>query len=244
MRVLHDSSGQFAVWQETSIPAATNAAWPSFVKLMRDLASDTGWEVPAQIHEVLSFYQPYLEEIYDNPEGRLRDLEQLQQVSERFADRRSLLTDLALDPPTSTGELVDRPDQEDDYLILSTVHSAKGLEWDVVYTISAVDGTFPFSRAQNDPDQLEEERRLFYVALTRARNQLYVTYPQQVYQAARRGFGGDAFGFARLSRFVTADVMRCFQQVSPRPGRHSSSESRFFTPHSTERSSRRFRPKF
>ena len=145
---------------------------------------------------------------------RRRDLEQLQQLAERFPDRHSLITDIALDPPTSTTDLPQQAGRPDDYLVLSTVHSAKGLEWDVVYTISALDGTFPFSRAQNVPEQLEEERRLFYVALTRARNWLYVTYPQQTYLASRgkrvrrflRVFQTEPLHHAQSEKTLSGDV--------------------------------------
>ena len=167
MAGLHQAAGDLQAWKDVSVPSAAGNVWPKFVKLMNRLASRATPSLSDQLRAILTFYEPFLEERYDDAEMRRRDLEQLQQLAERFPDRHSLITDIALDPPTSATDLPQQAGRPDDYLVLSTVHSAKGLEWDVVYTISAIDGTFPFSRAHSVPEQLEEERRLFYVALTR-----------------------------------------------------------------------------
>jgi DNA helicase-2/ATP-dependent DNA helicase PcrA len=131
-----------------------------------------------QVSAALTFYQPLLEEQYDNHAQRLSDLEQLEQLAATFPDRATMLADLTVDPPTTAAELPDEPHDED-ALILSTIHSAKGLEWPVVYILHASDGKIPLDRAAADPEQLEEERRLFYVALTRDADWLYVCYPQR-----------------------------------------------------------------
>ena len=119
----------------------------------------------------------------------------------------------ALDPPTTNSEFAERPNQNEDFLVLSTVHSAKGLEWDVVYTISAADGSFPFRRAMGSPEQIEEERRLFYVALTRAKTRCTSVFPQRSYQAWRGNYG-DPYELARLTRFITPKIGKHFQSMA------------------------------
>jgi DNA helicase-2/ATP-dependent DNA helicase PcrA len=155
------------------------------------------------------FYAPLLEEKYDNAAPRLRDLEQIEQLAARFADRASMLAEITLDPPSSTGDFAADPLLDEDYLILSTIHSAKGLEWDAVYVIHASDGNIPSDMATRDAEQIEEERRLFYVALTRARHALAVCFPQRYYQGHWRQ-GVDPYGFAQLTRFITKGVKRHF----------------------------------
>jgi DNA helicase-2/ATP-dependent DNA helicase PcrA len=159
---------------------------------------------------VRQFYGPFLDEHYDYAEPRQRDLEQLEQLASRFANRRTLLTELALDPPTTTEALAGPAHLDEDYLVLSTMHSAKGLEWDAVYVIHAADGNIPSDMATGDTAQIDEERRLFYVALTRARNWLYVCFPQRYYHAARGRFS-DRYGYAQLTRFLPRDIQSGLQ---------------------------------
>lgn len=239
--LLHQAAGDVRVWQKAAVPAATRKVWPEFLKLTSRLTRQATAPLPDQIGAILDFYEPFLEQQYDNADARRRDLEQLQALSERFPDRNSMITDIALDPPTSTRELPDQAGESDDYLVLSTVHSAKGLEWDVVYAISAIDGVFPFSRAQSVPEQLEEERRLFYVALTRARDWLYVTYPQQTFLAARGGDYGDSYAFSKLSRFITPKVKKLFQETSEYE--HTDDDDELLPPSSSSRR-RDFRPRW
>jgi ATP-dependent DNA helicase UvrD/PcrA len=123
-----------------------------------------------------------------------------------------MLTEIALDPPTTTEDLAGEPLLDEDYLVLSTIHSAKGLEWDAVYVIHASDGNIPSDMATGSTEQIEEERRLFYVALTRAKDSLYVCFPQKYFHAYR-GRSTDQFGYAQLSRFlsgVVKDHFECF----------------------------------
>jgi len=213
LTTLQQVSGNVRVWESAKIPAATRPAWPKLLKLMTRLMADAARPLSRQIASVLKFYEPFLQEKYDNAEARWRDLEQLQQLSERFADRNAFITDLALDPPSSTNDLKQAPDEEVDQLVLSTIHSAKGLEWDVVYVITATDTNLPSIRTHRDPEQLEEERRLFYVALTRARQWLYVVFPQHSYQYSS-SYGGDPYALARLTRFITPSVKKLFRPMS------------------------------
>ncbi|HEY9230201.1 MAG TPA: 3'-5' exonuclease, partial [Gemmatimonadaceae bacterium] len=119
---------------------------------------------------------------------------------------------IALEPPSSTQDLAGGADADDDALVISTVHSAKGKEWDAVFVIWAVDGWFPSSRSLDDEDELEEERRLMYVAMTRARNHLAVTYPLNVY-ATRRG---SDYSIDQLSRFIDRGVRERMQRIVPK----------------------------
>lgn len=131
---------------------------------------------------VLNYYLPYLKEHYDDHPRRLRDLEQLLTIMERYERLNDFLDDMALEPPNSSiGNNLSLNDNHVDRLTLSTVHSAKGLEWHSVFIIWALDGRFPSHHAIDRSDALEEELRLMYVAATRARENLFITYPAQVY---------------------------------------------------------------
>src|SRR4051812_13038772 len=141
-------------------------------------------------------YEDYLEANYDNHHSRLDDLEQLASFSHQFAALEDFLTQLAL--LTSIEAEEDKPSGDDqEKPRLSTVHQAKGLEFDVVFIIMLCDGLFPSSRSSETPEGLEEERRLMYVAITRARDELYLTYP--VYRAAR---GATDDFIQKPSRFI------------------------------------------
>lgn len=166
---------------------------------------------PAEsIRLVRQLYDPLLQATYDDAPPRMADLDQLETIAAGYADRTSFLATLALEPPAATQDLAVGSTDEDDALILSTVHSSKGKEWDVVFVIHASDGVFPMARAANDEAQVEEERRLLYVAMTRARNELHVTYPLHSY-ATRMGAD---FAYSQLSRFLDPGVRQTMQRVT------------------------------
>jgi DNA helicase-2/ATP-dependent DNA helicase PcrA len=177
--------------------------------------------VSADITRVRQMYDGILKERYDRVDPRLADLDQLQVIAAGYPNRESFLSALALEPPQATQDLAggDRR-EEDDVLVLSTAHSAKGREWDAVFVIWAVDGWFPSTRSLNDQDQLEEERRLMYVALTRARNHLVVAHPLSAYGSR----GGADYFVAQLSRFFDAGVRAKMERVTPAPGDGSPAE--------------------
>ena len=153
-----------------------------------------------------------LEEKYDNSVVRLRDLEQLEQVAAAYKSRSRFITELTLDPPVSTSDLAADPYIDEDYLILSTIHSAKGCEWTVVHIIHAADGMIPSDMAVEDEDGVDEERRLFYVAMTRAKDDLYVYFPLRYYH---RRFGlNDPHHYAQLTRYLPASIRGLFEQRS------------------------------
>jgi DNA helicase-2/ATP-dependent DNA helicase PcrA len=168
--------------------------------------------VGEDIDEVRRLYDSVLSERYDRSEPRLADLDQLRVIAAGYPGRAEFLAAIALEPPTNTQDFATGGDSEDDALVISTVHSAKGKEWDAVFVIWAVDGWFPSSRSIGDEDEMEEERRLMYVAMTRARNHLAVTYPLNVY-ATRRGAD---YSIDQLSRFIDRGVREKMQRVVPK----------------------------
>jgi len=212
MDLFAQSGGDFRVWREWKPPASTVKLWPQFVELIEGLARSRQ-DMSTQVHQVRTFYAPLLEELYDNPRPRARDLEQVEQIATRYKDRRTMLADITLDPPSSTQDLAGAPLLDEDYLILSTIHSAKGLEWDAVYVIHASDGNIPSDMATGTPEGVEEERRLFYVALTRAKNSLYVCFPLRYYYSGRNFH--DRYGFAQMTRFLADGPSNHFQRVVP-----------------------------
>lgn len=219
LEALSAAAGDFAAWTGASVPAPARPIWPSVVELFTTLAAATG-EVPAQVHAVRAVYAPLLERRYDNAQARLADLEQIEVLAARSPSRSQFLADLALDSPAYTQELPGPPLLDEDYLILSTMHSAKGLEFNVVYVIHAADGNIPSDMATGSVAEIEEERRLFYVACTRARDYLYVAQPQRYY--TQPWAKADTHGYAQRTRFLTAAVLQHLDEVQagpePRPG--------------------------
>jgi DNA helicase-2/ATP-dependent DNA helicase PcrA len=132
-------------------------------------------------YQILQYYEPILRGRYDDHQKRKKDLEMFQNITERYKDVDTLLTDLALEPPNESIVDVESPGPEDEFLTLSTIHSAKGLEWNSVFIIYALEGRFPTMRSVASDEEIEEERRLMYVACTRAKDNLFITYPMNVY---------------------------------------------------------------
>ncbi len=131
---------------------------------------------------LMTYYEPILKVKFDDHPKRRKDLEMFQTITERYDDVPTLLTDLALEPPTESIVDVEAPGKETEFLTLSTIHSAKGLEWRAVFIIYALDGKFPAMRSVGTDEELEEERRLMYVAITRAKEHIFITYPMNVYE--------------------------------------------------------------
>ena len=136
---------------------------------------------PDQVNRLLEYYYPILKEQYDDYPKRIRDLEHLLVIAERYGNLEGFLADVTLEPPDESVTGIEAPDRDDERLVLSTIHSAKGLEWRCVFVIWLVDGRFPSSYSFLTDEELEEERRLLYVAVTRAKQFLYLTFPVQVY---------------------------------------------------------------
>ncbi|MCS7238974.1 MAG: ATP-dependent helicase [Thermoguttaceae bacterium] len=209
LELLYQADGRFHAWSKIRPPAGVKESWPQLVELLIGLQENP--RSPAEeIAQLIEFYVPLIPTLYDNPVERTRDVQQLQLLASRYKERRQFLADLAIDPPNSTQQLVP-PDLEEDYLVLSTIHSAKGLEWEAVFILSAVDGCIPSDYAAGNPEQMEEERRLLYVALTRAKRYLRVCVPIRSWQSGPIGYG--EWSLAKRSRFLTDRVCAYFDEL-------------------------------
>ena len=187
-----------------TVPKPATQEWPKLVELLTKMrAARDGWPVELQL--IRKWYEPLLRDIYDDAELRSPDIRQLEQIAGSYGSRERFLTDLAIDPPDATRGLSKAKSKEDDYVILSTIHSAKGQEYKVVRILNVVDGCIPSDQA----DYVEEERRLLYVAMTRAKNELDLVVPQRFFR-----FGSkydDRHTYGAISRFIPTSVRRYFE---------------------------------
>jgi len=192
-------------------PPAAREGIQQLGALMDDLATMGRRHPASQVERIRKFYGPIFEKVYENPSVRVKDLENLEQIASGYRSRRAFLTDLTLDPPNSTSDLAGPPTKDEDWLVLSTIHSAKGMEWDVVVLIHASDGCLPSDLSTGSEEEIAEELRLSYVAMTRARDFLYVTWPLRYYYRWHRYT--DRHAYAQMSRFLTDDVCAVFDRV-------------------------------
>ncbi|HEY0684419.1 MAG TPA: ATP-dependent helicase [Steroidobacter sp.] len=191
------------------MPAAAEKDWAGLVELVNDLSQAREWI--GQLSRLRKWYEPQLERIYDAARVRMGDIEQLERLAGQYASREQFITELTLDPPQVSGDLAGDPARDEDYLILSTIHSAKGQEWDSVYVLNVADGNFPNEHATGKPELIEEERRLLYVAMTRAKQDLHLVAPLKYY-ITQQSRTGDAHVYGARSRFMTDRLMQCFEQ--------------------------------
>jgi DNA helicase-2/ATP-dependent DNA helicase PcrA len=193
------------------VPQRSEADWPDFVDLFAGLRVRSSW--PGDLERVRLWYEPHLARIHEDATTRRADLLQLEQIASGYASRERFLTELTLDPPDATSDQAGPPHLDEDYLILSTIHSAKGQEWKNVFVLNSVDGCIPIDLATGEEADIEEERRLLYVAMTRAKDSLHLVTPQRFYthgQASR----GDRHVYASRTRFIPASILDNFSQVS------------------------------
>jgi DNA helicase-2/ATP-dependent DNA helicase PcrA len=206
------SDHRFTALRDVRPPAAAAEDWLAFCVLLEDLSSaefdDRGWQT--QLTQVRRWYQPHLERLYDSLDTREADLEQLEQISGRYPTRERFLTELTLDPPSAAGDLAGDPLLDEDYLILSTVHSAKGQEWESVFILNVADGNFPSEFATGKPEMIDEERRLLYVAMTRAKQSLSLVAPLR-YHVTQQRRDGDKHVFGARSRFMSESLLATMQ---------------------------------
>ena len=189
-------------------PDAAVLSWPGLCRMVRRLRdTQTAWA--GQIGLVRAWYQPHLERLYDYAPSRAGDLDQLEQIAVSYPNRERFLSEVTLDPPEASGADAGRPELDEDYLILSTIHSAKGQEWDAVYVLNLVDGCIPSDMATDKPAQIDEERRLLYVAMTRAKQHLHLVQPLRFFRAHQHRFGS-SHTIAPRSRFLPDDVLPLF----------------------------------
>jgi DNA helicase-2/ATP-dependent DNA helicase PcrA len=205
IKVFEASGHSFEILSAYQLTAAARDDWQATTTLLASLASATQWA--GQVTAVKKWYEAHLLRIYDNAPVRMGDIDQLEKIATTFASRERFITELTLDPPQASGDLSGPPLLDEDYLILSTIHSAKGQEWDSVFVLNVADGNFPSEFAGGKPQLLEEERRLLYVAMTRAKQDLHLIAPLKYYvtQQARTG---DRHVYGAKSRFMTEKVMR------------------------------------
>jgi DNA helicase-2/ATP-dependent DNA helicase PcrA len=213
VRALKDRRGDPLALLDFAAPPPARQALHDLAKLIHGLIEDKGVHPGSNVEQVRLYYEPILDKTYENPKVRKRDLEHLEQIAGGYSRRKDFLADLILDPPTSTGDLAGAPFLEEDWMTLSTIHSAKGCEWDVVIVIHASDGCLPSDMSTGRPEDIEEELRLTYVALTRAKDFLYVTWPLRYYHKKHRF--GDSHSYSQLCRFLdTPSVKRHFEKVN------------------------------
>jgi len=190
-------------------PAACAADWHPLVELFRALRNRSHpW--PAELAQARRWYEPQMERIHENAGARLADLAALEVIAGNYPSRERFLTELTLDPPEATSDEAGAPLLDEDYLTLSTIHSAKGQEWGAVYVLNAVDGCIPSDMATGTPAEIEEERRLLYVAMTRAKDHLQLMVPQRFY-VHQQAAGGDRHVYGARTRFVPPKLAALFE---------------------------------
>jgi DNA helicase-2/ATP-dependent DNA helicase PcrA len=193
-------------------PAACAEEWPAFtdtLTLIRSNAVD--W--PTEFELACRWYAPHLERRYEDAKVREADLLQLAQIAATYPNRQRFLTELTLDPPSATSDEAGIPLLDEDYLILSTIHSAKGQEWKSVFVLNCVDGCMPSDLAVGSTAEIEEERRLLYVAMTRAKDHLHMIVPQRFFAHQQRG-NGDRHMYAVRTRFIPNTIAVHFEQCA------------------------------
>jgi DNA helicase II / ATP-dependent DNA helicase PcrA len=192
-------------------PPAAAADWEAFVAAYQQLRQGTaGW--PAEMELVHRWYLPQLQRLHDDAAVRQADLAQLARIAGGYASRERFLTELTLDPPDATSDEPGAPHRDEDYLILSTIHSAKGQEWKAVYVLNAVDGCIPSEMSTGSAAEIEEERRLLYVAMTRAKQRLQLVVPQRFYVTQQASLGSRHV-YASLTRFIPPGVEGHFERL-------------------------------
>src|SRR3954469_7492102 len=193
-------------------PPAAKEEWAQLAQLFARL-QDPQLAWPADMELAKTWYLPQLERLHEEPQVRKLDVEQLARLAAGYGSRERFLTELTLDPPEVTSDQSGPPLRDEDYLILSTIHSAKGQEWKAVHVLNVVDGCIPSDMATGTTEEIEEERRLLYVAMTRAKEQWHLLVPQRFYVSQQSG-GGDRHVYAGRSRFVSEAMVAHFEQVT------------------------------
>jgi DNA helicase-2/ATP-dependent DNA helicase PcrA len=193
-------------------PPRVGPNWAEFVDVVQTIGvRKAGW--PAEMELARLWYEPHLERIHEDAPTRHADLLQLERIAAGYPSRMRFLADLTLDPPEATSDQAGAPVLDEDYLILSTIHSAKGQEWKSVFLLSVVDGCIPSDLGAGTTDDIEEERRLLYVAMTRAKDSLHMVVPQRFFTTGQRGLG-DRHVYASRTRFIPVALLPLFERIS------------------------------
>jgi DNA helicase II / ATP-dependent DNA helicase PcrA len=192
-------------------PPRAGNDWKAFVAILSDLREDcSSW--PAQLERARRWYEPLLVSRYEDVVTRRADLIQLEQIAAGYPSRERFLTELTLDPPGATSDEAGVPVRDEDYLILSTIHSAKGQEWKSVFILNAVDGCIPSDLATGTQAEIDEERRLLYVAMTRAKDGLHLVVPQRFFTHGQSALG-DRHVYAARTRFIPDELLGFFERT-------------------------------
>ena len=200
----------FATMAALSPPARVRPGFPAFVDLMRRFASCVvPW--PAELADAVAWLKPLIETRYGDARVRMGDLDALEGIAASFPSRERFLSELALDPPDATSDEAGPPLRDEDFLILSTIHSAKGQEWRSMFVLNCVDGCIPSDLATGSSEEMEEERRLLYVAMTRAKNELALVAPQRFYVHGQPR-NGDRSVYAARTRFIPPPLLKHFDR--------------------------------
>ena len=205
-----ESSDVAATLAAFPVPARCSAEWQTFCALYARLRTP-GLRWPQDLELARDWYAPHLERLHDDFQVRALDLDQLVALSAGHANRESFLADITLDPPEATSDRAGPPLLDDDYVILSTIHSSKGQEWKSVHVLNVVDGCIPSDMSTGNQDDIEEERRLLYVAMTRARENLHLIVPNRFFIKQQSSMG-DRHVYATRSRFVTPVMLKHFEE--------------------------------
>lgn len=195
-----------------AVPARCKTDWQAFCALYRRLRTP-GLRWPMDLELARAWYQPHLERLHDDAQVRAADLDQLVALSGGYGNRESFLAEITLDPPEATSDRAGAPLLDEDYVILSTIHSSKGQEWNTVHVLNVVDGCMPSDMATGSQDDIEEERRLLYVAMTRARENLHLVVPNRFFIKQQSSMG-DRHVYATRTRFITPVMLKHFEECA------------------------------
>jgi DNA helicase-2/ATP-dependent DNA helicase PcrA len=195
--------------------AAAQEEWGAFADTYAALC-DPALKWPADVDLALRWYGAQLERLYDDARVRRADLDQLVRIAAGYGSRERFLTELTLDPPDATSDESGAPHRDEDYMILSTIHSAKGQEWKAVYVLNVVDGCVPSDMSTGTAEEIEEERRLLYVAMTRAKERLQLIVPQRFYVHQQTGMG-DRHVYGSRTRYITNAMLPLFDHLPKLP---------------------------
>jgi DNA helicase-2/ATP-dependent DNA helicase PcrA len=203
-------TNQVAALAHAPTPARAGEEWKAFTAVIADLCQ-SNW--PADLERARLWYEPHLDRIHEDADTRRGDLIQLEQIASGYPSRERFLTELTLDPPDATSDQAGVPLLDEDYLVLSTIHSAKGQEWKSVFVLNVVDGCMPSDLGTGTTAEIEEERRLLYVAMTRAKDDLHLVVPQRFFAHGQHA-QGDRHVYASRSRFIPDRLLELFEKTT------------------------------
>jgi DNA helicase II / ATP-dependent DNA helicase PcrA len=208
--LMADSPDPIGALSIAPTPPRAGDDWKKFIGAIADLRR-SNW--PADLERARLWYEPHLDRIHEDADTRRADLIQLEQIASGYPSRERFLTELTLDPPDATSDQAGVPLLDEDYLILSTIHSAKGQEWKSVFLLNVVDGCMPSDLGAGTSAELEEERRLLYVAMTRAKDDLHLMVPQRFFTHGQNA-RGDRHVYASRTRFIPDRILNLFEKTT------------------------------